>query len=125
GKGLFAIRTIRKGETIFQEKPLVSSQFQWNALYRYRACDHCLRSLETAEENAQRLSGNAHVLLPYPELCTVRNGLHQQCPRCQVSVPSMCCLMALSYWLCHLQSGGNVQKVWRDPVNEFLLCPLL
>uniref|UniRef100_F7DXQ8 Protein-lysine N-trimethyltransferase SMYD5 n=2 Tax=Xenopus tropicalis TaxID=8364 RepID=F7DXQ8_XENTR len=94
GKGLFATRAIRKGETIFQEKPLVSSQFQWNALYRYRACDHCLRSLETAEENAQRLSGNAHVVLPYPELCTVRNGLHQQCPRCQVTYCSAECLKA-------------------------------
>ncbi|XP_053314054.1 histone-lysine N-trimethyltransferase SMYD5 [Spea bombifrons] len=94
GKGLFATRSIRKGETIFREKPLVSSQFQWNALYRYRACDHCLRSLETAEENAQRLSGNVHVVLPYPELCAVQNGLHQQCPRCQVSYCSAECLEA-------------------------------
>ncbi|KAG8453241.1 hypothetical protein GDO86_000029, partial [Hymenochirus boettgeri] len=94
GKGLFSTRSIRKGETIFQEKPIVSSQFQWNALYRYRACDHCLRSLETAEENAQRLSGNVHVVLPYPELCTIRSGLHQQCPRCQVTYCSAECLKA-------------------------------
>ncbi|KAM9329055.1 protein-lysine N-trimethyltransferase SMYD5 [Gastrophryne carolinensis] len=94
GKGLFATRSIRKGETIFQEKPLVSSQFQWNALYRYRACDHCLRSLETAEQNAQRLSGNPHLTLPYPELCTIQNGLHQQCPECQVQYCSGECLKA-------------------------------
>lgn len=36
GKGLFAKRTIRKGETIFVERPLVSAQFLWNALYKYR-----------------------------------------------------------------------------------------
>ncbi|XP_071982530.1 protein-lysine N-trimethyltransferase SMYD5 [Engystomops pustulosus] len=94
GRGLFAARSIRKGDTIFQEKPLVSSQFQWNALYRYRACDHCLRSLETAEENAQRLSGNVHITLPNPELCAVQNGLHQQCPQCQVSYCSAECLRA-------------------------------
>ncbi|NP_001085635.1 SET and MYND domain-containing protein 5 [Xenopus laevis] len=125
GKGLFAIRTIRKGETIFQEKPLVSSQFQWNALYRYRACDHCLRSLETAEENAQRLSGNAHVLLPYPELCTVRNGLHQQCPRCQVTYCSAECLKAAAEQyhqiLCLETSRDNpahplnkLEEAWRN-----------
>uniref|UniRef100_A0A674J6K4 SET domain-containing protein n=1 Tax=Terrapene triunguis TaxID=2587831 RepID=A0A674J6K4_9SAUR len=36
GKGLFATRNIHKGETIFVEKPVVSSQFLWNALYRYK-----------------------------------------------------------------------------------------
>ncbi|KAM4808576.1 protein-lysine N-trimethyltransferase SMYD5 [Rhinophrynus dorsalis] len=125
GKGLFATRSIKKGETIFQEKPLVSSQFQWNALYRYRACDHCLRSLETAEENAQRLSGNAHVVLPYPELCTIQNGLHQQCPRCQVSYCSAECLKAAAEQyhqvLCLGQSRDNpehplnkLEEAWRN-----------
>lgn len=36
GKGLFATQLIRKGETIFVERPLVAAQFLWNALYRYR-----------------------------------------------------------------------------------------
>ncbi|NWH41704.1 SMYD5 protein, partial [Chloropsis hardwickii] len=47
GKGLFATRNIRKGETVFVERPVVSSQFLWNALYNYRgerlalvACPH-------------------------------------------------------------------------------------
>ncbi|CAI9579400.1 unnamed protein product [Staurois parvus] len=125
GKGLFATRSIRKGETIFQERPLVSSQFQWNALYRYRACDHCLRSLETAEENAKRLSGNAHVNLPYPELCTIQNGLHQQCPDCQVSYCSAECLKAARdqyhQVLCLRSSRDNpahplnkLEEAWRN-----------
>uniref|UniRef100_A0A8B9G596 Protein-lysine N-trimethyltransferase SMYD5 n=1 Tax=Amazona collaria TaxID=241587 RepID=A0A8B9G596_9PSIT len=84
GKGLFATKNIRKGETVFVEKPVVSSQFLWNALYNYRACDHCLRALETAEENAQRLLGKSSLVLPHPEQCSIRKDLHQQCPRCQV-----------------------------------------
>uniref|UniRef100_A0A493TS19 SET domain-containing protein n=1 Tax=Anas platyrhynchos platyrhynchos TaxID=8840 RepID=A0A493TS19_ANAPP len=36
GKGLFATRSIRKGETVFVERPVVASQFLWNALYNYR-----------------------------------------------------------------------------------------
>lgn len=48
------------------------------------ACDHCLRALETAEENAQRLLGRSSLVLPHPEQCSIRKDLHQQCPRCQV-----------------------------------------
>lgn len=48
------------------------------------ACDHCLRALETAEENAQRLLGKSSLVLPHPEQCSIRKDLHQQCPRCQV-----------------------------------------
>lgn len=51
------------------------------------ACDHCLRALEKAEENAQRLTGKPGQVLPHPELCAVRKDLHQNCPHCQVSIP--------------------------------------
>ncbi|XP_066574452.1 protein-lysine N-trimethyltransferase SMYD5 [Amia ocellicauda] len=94
GKGLFAKKAIRKGETIFVERPLVSAQFLWNALYKYRACEHCLRSLETAEENARRLSGKAGLMLPYPEQCRVRLDLQQACPHCQVMYCSTECRKA-------------------------------
>lgn len=43
GKGLFATRSIRKGEAVFVEKPVVSSQFLWNALYNYRGEPWCGR----------------------------------------------------------------------------------
>lgn len=36
GKGLFAKRSMKKGETIFIERPLVSAQFLWNTLYKYK-----------------------------------------------------------------------------------------
>ncbi|XP_051894558.1 histone-lysine N-trimethyltransferase SMYD5 isoform X1 [Pristis pectinata] len=94
GKGLFATKAIRKGETIFVEQPLVSAQFLWNALYKYRACDHCMRSLETAEENSRRLSGNPSLNLPHPEQCTVRKELFDTCPMCQVLYCSTECKQA-------------------------------
>ncbi|XP_077136505.1 protein-lysine N-trimethyltransferase SMYD5 [Ranitomeya variabilis] len=118
GRGLFAARSICRGDPIFQEKPLVSSQFQWNALYRYRACDHCLRSLETAEENAQRLSANIHVTLPYPELCTVQNGLHQQCPQCQVSYCSADCLRAAREQYHQVLCLGSSRDNPQHPLNK-------
>ena len=51
----------------------------------FPACEYCLRALETAEENARRLSGIPGLTLPHPELCRVRPELHQACPQCQVS----------------------------------------
>lgn len=50
----------------------------------YLACEYCLRALETAEENARRLSGLPALSLPHPEVCKVRPDRHQACPQCQV-----------------------------------------
>uniref|UniRef100_A0A8C1G359 Protein-lysine N-trimethyltransferase SMYD5 n=1 Tax=Cyprinus carpio TaxID=7962 RepID=A0A8C1G359_CYPCA len=94
GKGLFAKKAFKKGDTIFIERPLVSAQFLWNALYKYRACEYCLRALETAEENSRRLSGRAALSLPHPELCKVRPDRHQPCPHCQVMYCSAECRQA-------------------------------
>ncbi|KAK2834256.1 hypothetical protein Q7C36_014957 [Tachysurus vachellii] len=91
GKGLFAKRPFKKGETIFTERPLVSAQFLWNALYKYKACEYCLRALETAEENARRLSTLPALSLPHPELCKVRPELHQACTHCQMMYCSSEC----------------------------------
>ncbi|XP_041057438.1 SET and MYND domain-containing protein 5 isoform X1 [Carcharodon carcharias] len=94
GKGLFASKDIRKGETIFVEQPIVSAQFLWNALYKYKACDYCMRSLETAEENSCRLSGNPNLILPHPEQCSVRKELLDTCPACQELYCSVECRQA-------------------------------
>ncbi|XP_067884766.1 histone-lysine N-trimethyltransferase SMYD5 [Heterodontus francisci] len=82
GKGLFASKDIKKGEPIFVEQPIVSAQFLWNALYKYKACDYCMKSLETAEENSRRLSGNPSLILPHLEQCSVRKELLVTCPAC-------------------------------------------
>lgn len=46
GKGLIAKRSFKKGDTIFIEQPLVSSQFLWNASYKYRG--ECLIVIQTS-----------------------------------------------------------------------------
>lgn len=43
GKGLFATLNFKAGDVIFEERPLVSCQFLWNAAYGYLACDFCLK----------------------------------------------------------------------------------
>lgn len=93
GKGLFAYKDFREGEVIFEEKPLVCSQFLWNSMYKYTACGACLKSLETAEEMARRLSGNASLELPYASKCCEITRLGQKivsCHRCQVICTDKC-----------------------------------
>merc|ERR1712129_131569 len=80
GKGLFATRDFEERATLFEEKPLVSCQFLWNKLYQYRACDHCMQPLETAEENVRRLSNVPIVSLPHPDCCKTDKTVHTECP---------------------------------------------
>jgi len=87
GKALFATKSFSKGDIILKEKPLVCVQFSWNAEYKYRACDHCLRSLESAQDMARRLSGDPSLELPYVEQCCEVSKYQQfivTCARCQV-----------------------------------------
>ncbi|XP_054648167.1 histone-lysine N-trimethyltransferase SMYD5 [Dunckerocampus dactyliophorus] len=118
GKGLFAKRSIKKGGTIFIERPLVSAQFLWNALYKYQACEYCLRALETAEDNARRLSSNPALSLPYPELCRVRPELHQVCPQCQVMYCSAECRQAAADQYHRALCLGPSQEDPDHPVNK-------
>lgn len=69
---------------IFEERPLVSCQFLWNATYGYAACDCCMRSLETAEENCRRLANRNEISLPYTECCETKKELQVRCPNCEV-----------------------------------------
>ncbi|XP_026748892.1 histone-lysine N-trimethyltransferase SMYD5 [Galleria mellonella] len=65
GKSLFATKQYEQGDVILEEDPLVSCQFAWNAAYRYLACDHCMRPLETPEQNVRRLSCKPDIVLPH------------------------------------------------------------
>ena len=84
GKGLFALRDFRKGETLFREKPLVGVQFSWNQVYGYKSCHNCLEPLESANENAVRLANDANIVLPNHECCATRKNFHVKCPSCEV-----------------------------------------
>jgi RNA polymerase subunit RPABC4/transcription elongation factor Spt4 len=67
-----------------EESPIVSCQFAWNEFYKYKACEYCLRSLETAEAMAQRLTENYSLILPHPECCEVSQDQIVTCPQCGV-----------------------------------------
>ncbi|GAA6093619.1 histone-lysine N-trimethyltransferase SMYD5 isoform X1 [Tachysurus ichikawai] len=118
GKGLFAKRPFKKGETIFTERPLVSAQFLWNALYKYKACEYCLRALETAEENARRLSALPALSLPHPELCKVRPELHQACTHCQMMYCSSECRQAAWDQYHHILCLGPSHQDNDHPINK-------
>ena len=88
------------------EEPLVLAQFAWNKACKYRACSHCLRPLETAQESVRcargrrwvpahvllilrpglrsRMAGDPRVVLPHPECCDVNPAEHVRCIHCQV-----------------------------------------
>ncbi|KAI4457651.1 set and mynd domain-containing protein 5 [Holotrichia oblita] len=91
GKGLFAKKDFHAGSVIFEEDPVVCCQFSWNAAYGYKACDHCLRPLETAEENARRLSAKPELHLPYPNLCHTDKSTITYCSLCGIHYCSTKC----------------------------------
>ncbi|XP_020279033.1 SET and MYND domain-containing protein 5 [Pseudomyrmex gracilis] len=91
GKGLFSNRTFKEGEIIFEEKPVICCQFSWNSDYGYLACDHCLRPLETAEENVRRLTGNPNIILPHAECCETNKNSITECPACGAKYCSIEC----------------------------------
>ena len=49
------------------------------------AGEFCLRSLETAEENARRLTKQPDIKLPHTECCETNYNLHVTCDDCGVS----------------------------------------
>ncbi|KAI4487400.1 hypothetical protein M0804_005549 [Polistes exclamans] len=91
GKGLFATRLYKEGNIILEEKPLVCCQFSWNAEYGYLACDNCLKPLETAEENARRLTSKPDIILPHMECCETKKNLITECSACGIKYCSNEC----------------------------------
>lgn len=91
GKGLLSNRVFKEGDVILEEKPIVCCQFSWNSDYGYLACDNCLRPLETAEENARRLTSNPNIILPHSECCETNKNLITECSACGVQYCSIEC----------------------------------
>nr|CAB3266419.1 SET and MYND domain-containing protein 5 [Phallusia mammillata] len=91
GFGLFATKDLNAGDEILVEEPLVSCQFAWNKLYKYLACDYCMKSLETAESMSQRLTENRSLSLPHPECCERNVAITVQCPQCEITYCSTSC----------------------------------
>ena len=120
GRGLFALRDFRKGETLFREKPIVSCQFSWNRVYGYKCCHHCLEPLETANENVVRLANDPNIVLPNHECCSTRQSFHCKCPHCDCWFCSKSCQEEAwnSYHkvLCHNDPNhplAILDEIWR------------
>ncbi|ESO97001.1 hypothetical protein LOTGIDRAFT_231752 [Lottia gigantea] len=142
GRGLFARQEIKEGEAILDEKPLVSTQFLWNELYKYTACEYCLRSLETAEAMARRLTNNPALSLPHPECCALDPSEFVVCPQCQVLYCSEECRKAswdryhqiLCLGSSHHDSDHpllRLQEIWRnihyppETASIMLICKMI
>ncbi|CAL8107681.1 unnamed protein product [Orchesella dallaii] len=91
GKGVFATKKFSKGDLVLVDSPIVTCQFAWNKQYKYRACEYCLRALETAEQNVRRLTQNQTLELPHPECCETKPELHVKCDKCPAEYCSEDC----------------------------------
>lgn len=85
------MNSYKEGDIILEEKPLVCSQYAWNADYKYLACDYCLRPLETAEDNVRRLTNNPSIVLPFPDCCETKTDAIVECEFCGVKFCSANC----------------------------------
>jgi SET and MYND domain-containing protein 5 len=91
-RGLVAKQNIAQNEVIFSEEPLVAAQFTWNEFYQYKACEYCMRPLETTEENIARLTEDRNFKLQYlKEICSVDKSKFVECPSCHLSYCSEEC----------------------------------
>jgi len=89
---LISKKNFKEDEKILMEKPFVSCQFAWNQFYQYKACEYCLRPLESAEENVRRLTEDFTIKLPYlKENCTTNKQLHCVCEQCGLEYCSIEC----------------------------------
>ncbi|KAG6454293.1 hypothetical protein O3G_MSEX008624 [Manduca sexta] len=91
GKGLFATKKYDPGDIILEEDPIVSCQFAWNAAYRYLACDHCMRPLETPERNVRRLSCKSDIVLPHADCVEMNLDEATGCDDCEALYCSEFC----------------------------------
>uniref|UniRef100_A0A0A9WCY4 SET and MYND domain-containing protein 5 n=2 Tax=Lygus hesperus TaxID=30085 RepID=A0A0A9WCY4_LYGHE len=91
GVGVFAAKPFAENDVIFEETPIVSAQFCWNEAYGYYACHHCLKPMESVEENVRRLTANASVVVPFPELCVTAKSNQVFCESCGVGFCSEGC----------------------------------
>lgn len=123
GQGVFAESNINQGDLIFEEEPFVSAQFSWNKLCKYLACDYCMKSLETAEEMAKRLSNGSIVQLPFPDN-QIDNSFCVKCEGCNVLYCSVECkkkawdryhkVLCPSSNLIDSQGLDQLDEVWRQ-----------
>ena len=120
---MIAKKVFKKGEAIFSESPIVSTQFAWNKFYNYRACEFCMRPLEDALENVRRLTENSSISLPFlSQCCTTNKKSHCKCETCGVEYCSDSCrhqaFLSYHQTLCSAAKNNNTYNLiiefWRQ-----------
>lgn len=122
GRGIYALRQYTAGDVIFEEAPLISAQYCWNAAYGYVACEHCLRPLETAETNVRRLTNDGDICLPYIECCPTQEWLLRQTIMCNCGVrfcSQDCFVKAMSTYH-HTLCLGDQSDNPEHPLNKLI-----
>lgn len=122
GVGLFSLSSISDDETVFSENPILAGQYSWGVVYGYSGCHHCLRSLESAEDMAKRLTNDVNTQIPFPQYGAVNSSAYRYCQGCNVAFCSESCLSsALSSYHTPLCIKGNpshpllaVDEMWRN-----------
>ncbi|GAU92692.1 hypothetical protein RvY_04741 [Ramazzottius varieornatus] len=122
GNGLFAKKDFTVGEVIFEERPLVSCQFAWNEDCGYKSCEYCLRPLESAQENARRLTGLPDLVLPFPEYDAIDKSLQETCDGCGITYCSPSCkdeaFRRYHQTMCHKKGQSHPLAVIRASWKE-------
>lgn len=91
---VFATQNIKEGGEILREMPMVASQFSWNAEYKYLCCSHCMKPLETAQDNVRRLAFDSTIILPYAECDKINLQNVVKCDNCENLFCSQSCYCA-------------------------------
>lgn len=108
-----------EGDIIFEEEAFVSCQFSWNAAYGYLCCDHCMRPLETVEENVRRLANDKTVSVPLQEHDPTKPWMDQfcMCVQCGVKYCSQDC--QVDSWKKYHSAAcmGNFRQDDTHPIN--------
>jgi len=121
-RGVFARVPINNGDVILSEQPLVASQLSWNQQYNYTACNHCMKSLETAQNMGRRLAANYEISLPHLTSCcmsTQQQSLIHKCLGCDVQFCSEECEVDANEkyhkFMCNnSQQINDLQDMWRE-----------
>mmetsp|Transcript_41295 Transcript_41295/g.106857 ORF Transcript_41295/g.106857 Transcript_41295/m.106857 type:complete len:245 (+) Transcript_41295:160-894(+) len=124
GKGVFAKQAVEQGKVILRERSLAVSQYLWNKVCKYEACDNCMYPLETAQQTAIRLSGGRPFALSFQLECcpnsTGRTSLFVECECCGERYCSFQCKEEASVYHSYLCVPRELRRI-NDPARHPVL----
>ncbi|KAL5274297.1 SMYD5 family protein [Megaselia abdita] len=119
GRAMISQKSFSVGDIIFEEEAFVSCQFSWNVAYGYLACDHCMRPLETTEQNVRRLASDQSLSVPFQEHDPTKQWLDHfcVCVQCGVKYCSEDCRVDALKKYHKVACMGNFRQDDSHPIN--------